>query len=73
MKPGCAGRTVSTGIFRHELSVLVPHEFSAVTHINPPEYVLSKQIVIDSDVDVPVAPGGSVHVYELAPETGVIE
>jgi hypothetical protein len=48
----------------------VPHEFLEATDIVPP---LAPVVTdIDSEVEMPLQPDGSVHIYEVAPGTGDI-
>ena len=42
------------------LAALVPHEFVAVTEIAPPD--APAVALIDVDVELPLHPGGKVHV-----------
>ena len=56
--PGWAGVTVTET--PRVLEVLVPHELVAVTEIVPP--VATAVAVIDVEVELPLQPGGKVHV-----------
>ena len=51
----------------------VPQTFTAATQINPLAYAGPKATVILFEVEDPVAPVGSVQIYEDAPGTGVTE
>ena len=51
-----------------ERLLLAPQELSAVTEISPS--MAPAVAVIDADVELPVQSVGSVHVYEVAPDTG---
>jgi hypothetical protein len=53
------------------LAILVPQALDAVTEISPP--VVPAVTVIEFVVELPVQPEGRVHVYDVAPLTGVTE
>jgi hypothetical protein len=69
---GTGGATVFTGMFRQDVAE-VPQTFTAATQINPLAYAGPKATVILFEVEDPVAPVGSVQIYEDAPGTGVTE
>jgi len=48
-------------------TVLVPHEFVAVTEIVPPS--VPAVAFIELVVELPLQPDGKVQVYEVAPDT----
>ena len=56
-----------------QLGALTPQGVTAETQMNPPAYVGPNETEIDVVVELPVAPGGNVQIYEVAPGTGVIE
>ena len=67
--PGCAGAAaILTDNVR---DALVPQELFATTAIVPPPVPAVTLIVLV--MDVPLHPEGSVHVYEVAPETAETE
>jgi hypothetical protein len=69
MEPGCAGTVVV--VTARVLAMLVPQAFVAVTEMSPP--TVPAVTVMELVVELPVHPAGSVHVYDVAPLTAVME
>ena len=56
--PGCDGIVITLAV--SVLAGLLPHELFAVTEMVPP--ALPTVVEIDVEFELPVQPGGSVHV-----------
>jgi hypothetical protein len=72
MVPGAAGGPLTTETAR-QLAALVPQVFVAVTQTLPavvPQFTIIDVVPCPETI---VAPAGTVHVYEVAPLTAVME
>lgn len=56
-----------------QVAVLVPQVFDAVTQMFPPVAPKVTVILVVPCPELMVAPPGTVHVYDVAPLTGLIE